>query len=169
MTLQISTEAIKILREKCGAGVMECRNALAETEGNVDKAFEALQAKGFLKAAKKAERVTGQGLVEAYVHNGGRVGALIELNCETDFVARTDEFKSLAHDVAMQVAAMCPLYLAENDRPADCEVEAESACLLLQPFIKDPSKSINDLITAVIARTGENIRLKRFARFELGG
>lgn len=167
--MQIPAETVKELRDKCGAGVMDCRNALIESEGNIDKAFEALQAKGFQKAAKKAERATGQGLVEAYVHTGGRVGAIIELNCETDFVARTDEFKELAHDIAMQVAAMCPLYLSENDRPTDCEAEAESACLLSQPFIKDPSKSINDLITEVIARTGENIRLKRFARFELGG
>ena len=143
---------------------MECRNALAEAGGDINKAFDALQARGFLKAAKKAERATGQGLVEAYVHTGGRVGAIIELNCETDFVARTEEFKRLAHDVAMQV-----LYLAETDRPADCEAEANSACLMLQPFIKDPSKSIKDLITEVIARTGENIRLKRFVRFELGG
>jgi elongation factor Ts len=167
--LQISAETVKELRDKCGAGVMDCRNALIEAEGNVDKAFEALQAKGFQKAAKKAERVTGQGVIEAYVHTGGRVGAIIELNCETDFVARTDEFKQLAHDVAMQVAAMCPVYLSDDERPEDCEEEASSVCLLSQPFIKDPSKSISDLITEVIARTGENIRLKRFARFELGG
>ena len=167
--MQISAEQVKELREKCGAGVMDCRNALIEAAGDINKAFDALQAKGFLKAAKKAERVTGQGLVEGYVHTGGRVGALIELNCETDFVARTEEFKKLAHEVAMQVAAMCPLYLSEADRPGDCEVEANSACLLLQPFIKDPSKTIRDLITETIARTGENIRLKRFVRFELGG
>jgi len=148
---------------------MECRNALVEARGDVNKAFDALQAKGFQKAAKKAERVTGQGLVEGYVHTGGRVGALIELNCETDFVARTEEFKKLAHDIAMQVAAMCPLYVAEADRPAGCEVEESSACLLLQPFIRDPSRTIRDLITDVIARTGENVRLKRFVRFELGG
>ncbi|MEL7562357.1 MAG: translation elongation factor Ts [Dehalogenimonas sp.] len=167
--MQISAEAVKQLREKCGAGVMECRNALIESQGDIDKAFDTLQAKGFLKAAKKAERVTGQGLVEGYVHTGGRVGALIELNCETDFVARTEEFKKLAHDIAMQVAAMCPLYLTEADRPADCEAEASAACLMTQPFIKDPSKTIKDLITDTIARTGENIRLKRFVRFELGG
>jgi elongation factor Ts len=167
--LQIPAEQVKELREKCGAGVMDCRNALIEAGGDINKAFDALQAKGFLKAAKKAERATGQGLVEGYVHTGGRVGALIELNCETDFVARTEEFKKLAHDVAMQVAAMCPVYLAEADRPADCEAEAGSACLMLQPFIKDPSKTIRDLITETIARTGENIRLKRFVRFELGG
>ncbi len=167
--MQISAEQVKELREKCGAGVMECRNALIESTGDVNKAFDALQAKGFLKAAKKAERITGQGLVEAYVHTGGRVGAIIELNCETDFVARTDEFKKLAHDIAMQVAAMCPVYLAETDRPEGCEVEANSACLMLQPFIKDPSKTIRSLITEGIARTGENIRLKRFVRFELGG
>ncbi|MGI2335701.1 MAG: translation elongation factor Ts [Dehalogenimonas sp.] len=167
--MQISAETVKELREKCGAGVMDCRNALIESEGNLDKAFEALQAKGFQKAAKKAERVTGQGLIEAYVHTGGRVGALVELNCETDFVARTEEFKKLAHEVAMQVAAMCPVYLSEADRPEDCEEDASSVCLLSQAYIKDPSKSINDLITEVIARTGENIRLKRFSRFELGG
>ncbi|TFG45816.1 MAG: elongation factor Ts [Dehalococcoidia bacterium] len=167
--MQISAETIKELREKCGAGVMDCRNALIEAEGDVNKAFDSLQVKGFQKAAKKADRVTGQGLIEAYIHTGGRVGSIIELNCETDFVARTDEVKRLAHDVAMQVAAMCPIYLSETDRPEDCETEAESACLLLQPFIKDSSKSINDLITEVIARTGENIRLKRFTRFELGG
>ncbi|MDV2990112.1 MAG: translation elongation factor Ts [Dehalogenimonas sp.] len=167
--MQIPAETVKELREKCGAGVMDCRNALIEAEGNVDKAFEALQAKGFQKAAKKAERVTGQGVIEAYVHTGGRVGALVELNCETDFVARTDEFKKLAHEVAMQVAAMCPIYLSEAERPEDCEEDAASVCLLSQAYIKDPSKSINDLITEVIARTGENIRLKRFARFELGG
>ncbi len=167
--MQIPAEQVKELREKCGAGVMDCRNALIEAGGDINKAFDALQAKGFLKAAKKAERVTGQGLVEGYIHTGGRVGALIELNCETDFVARTEEFKKLAHEIAMQVAAMCPLYLSEADRPTDCEVEVNSACLLTQPFIKDPSKTIRDLITETIARTGENIRLKRFVRFELGG
>ena len=167
--MQLSTETIRELREKCGAGVMDCRNALIAAEGNVEKALATLKEKGFAKAAKKAERETRQGLVEAYVHTGGKVGAMIELNCETDFVARTSEFKNLAHDIAMQVAAMCPLYVGEADRPAECEAPKESACLLLQPFIKDPGKSINDLIVEVIARTGENIRLRRFVRFELGG
>ncbi|ACZ61479.1 translation elongation factor Ts [Dehalococcoides mccartyi] len=167
--MAINAEQIKELREKCGAGVMECRNALVDANGNVEKAQEILREKGLVKAAKKAERETVQGIVESYIHTQGRIGALVELNCETDFVARTDAFKELAHNLAMQVAAMCPLYLSEEDRPADCEVEAANACLLLQPYIKDPSKTINGLIIETVAKVGENIRLKRFARFELGG
>jgi len=167
--LQISTEAIKTLREKCGAGVMDCRNALLECQGDQEKAIELLKEKGFRKAAKKAERKTSQGLVEAYIHTGGRVGAIIEINCETDFVARTDEFKELAHEISMQVAAMCPKYINKEEMPEDEELAPETACLLLQPYIRDPSKTVNDLIVEAIAKTGENIRLKRFARFELGG
>lgn len=167
--MQISTEAIKTLREKCGAGVMDCRNALLECQGNEDKAIEVLKEKGFRKAAKKAERETSEGLIEAYIHTGGRVGAMIEINCETDFVALTDEFKELAHELAMQVAAMCPKYITKEELPEDEEIAPETACLLLQPYIRDPSKTVNDLIVETIARTGENIRLKRFARFELGG
>ena len=167
--MQISAESIKTLREKCGAGVMDCRNALLECQGNQEKAIELLKEKGFRKAAKKAERVTSQGLVEAYIHTGGRVGAIIEINCETDFVARTDEFKELAHEISMQVAAMCPKYINKEEMAEDEEMAPETACLLLQPYIRDPSKTVNDLIVEAIAKTGENIRLKRFARFELGG
>ena len=167
--MQISTETIKALREKCGAGVMDCRNDLYECQGNEEKALEVLKEKGFRKAAKKAERETSEGLIEAYIHTGGRVGAMVEINCETDFVARTDEFKELAHELAMQVAAMCPRYITREELPEDEEVAPEATCLLLQPYIRDPSKTVNDLIVEAIARTGENIRLKRFARFELGG
>ncbi|MFC1962102.1 translation elongation factor Ts, partial [Chloroflexota bacterium] len=105
--MQISVEMVKNLREQCGAGIMECRGALLEAEGDIDQALQILKEKGFLKAEKKAQRETGQGLIEAYIHAGGRIGAMVEVNCETDFVARTDEFKNLAHDIAMQVAAMC--------------------------------------------------------------
>ncbi|MDD5127951.1 MAG: translation elongation factor Ts [Dehalococcoidales bacterium] len=167
--MEISTQAIKELRAKSGAGVMECRSALAVCEGDMEKAVQVLKEKGLLKAGKKADRTTAQGLVEAYIHTGGRVGAMVEVNCETDFVARTDEFKVLAHFLAMQVAALAPKYISQEDIPADAkDVDPQADCLLLQPFIKDPTKTVKDLIVETIARTGENIKIGRFARFELG-
>ena len=164
----ISTEMVKELRGQSGAGIMDCRNALLDTEGDVDKALQILKAKGLLKADKKSERATGQGMVEAYIHTGGRVGAIVELNCETDFVARTDEFKELAHCLAMQVTAMSPQFISEEDIPEGTDVEPQVACLLVQPFIKDPALTVKDLIVDTIAKVGENIRVGRFARFELG-
>ena len=167
--MEISTAHIKELREKCGAGVMDCRSALIETQGDLQKAAELLKERGCAKAAKKADRVTAHGLAETYVHTGGRVAAMVELNCETDFVARTDEFKRLAHEIAMQVAAMNPSFvLAEQVPPGTVIPEGEIICLLDQAFIKDPSKTIKDLMIEVIARVGENIRVSRFARFEVG-
>jgi elongation factor Ts len=167
--MEISTVHIKELREKSGAGVMDCRSALIETQGDLQKAGELLKERGCAKAAKKADRVTAHGLAETYVHTGGRVASMVELNCETDFVARTDEFKRLAHDIAMQVAAMNPSFVLAEQIPAGAIVpESEIICLLDQPFIKDPSKTIKDLIVEVIARVGENIRVSRFARFEVG-
>jgi elongation factor Ts len=148
---------------------MECRNALLEAEGNIAKALATLKEKGILKAEKKAERITAEGLVEAYVHTGGRIGALVEVNCETDFVARTDEFKELAHELAMQVAAMAPQYIAANEIPeGEDNVDPQSACLLEQQYIRDPGRTVRELIVEVIAKVGENIRVSRFARFELG-
>ncbi len=167
--MQIQTSSVKELRERCGAGIMDCRNALIEAKGDIDKAQKMLKAKGLLKAAKKANRATGQGLVEAYIHPGGRLGSLVELNCETDFVARTDEFKTLARELAMQVAAMCPQVISKDEMAEDSEETPKTACLMLQPYIRDPSKTIQDLITETIARVGENIRLKRFAHFEVSG
>jgi elongation factor Ts len=167
--LQVSVEIIKQLREQCGAGIMECRNALLEAEGNIAKALATLKEKGILKAEKKAERITAEGLVEAYVHTGGRIGALVEVNCETDFVARTDEFKELAHELAMQVAAMAPQYIAANEIPeGEDNADSQSACLLEQQYIRDPGRTVRELIVEVIAKVGENIRVSRFARFELG-
>jgi elongation factor Ts len=159
---------IKELRNQCGAGVMDCRNALLEVNGDVEKALQILKEKGLLKAQKRADRVTTQGLVEAYIHTGGRIGALIEVNCETDFVARTDEFKALAHELAMQVAALAPQFITEEEIPDGANVEPQVACLLLQPYIRDPGKTVRDVIIETIARVGENIRVRRFARFELG-
>ena len=168
MTLEVTTQTIKELREQCGAGIMDCRNALIHTEGDMEKALQMLKEKGLLKAQKKAERETSQGVVEAYIHTGGRIGALIELNCETDFVARTDEFKELAHCLVMQVAALSPQYVSEEELPEDTDADPQAACLLLQPYIKDPTKTIKDLIIETIAKVGENIKVNRFARFELG-
>lgn len=167
--MEITTVMIKELREQSGAGIMDCRTALMDTEGNMGKALEVLKEKGILKAEKKSERATGQGLVEAYIHTAGRIGAMVELNCETDFVARTDEFKELAHCLAMQVAALSPQYISEEDMPEEADVEPQEACLLLQPYIKDPDKTIKDIIIETITKTGENIKVSRFIRYELGG
>lgn len=166
--MEITTGMIKELREQSGAGIMDCRGALMDCEGNIEKALETLKEKGLLKAAKKSERTTGQGLVEAYIHTAGRIGAMIELNCETDFVARTDEFKELAHCLAMQVAALAPSYISEENIPEGEEVDPAEACLLSQQYIKDPTVTIKDIIIETIAKTGENIKVSRFCRYELG-
>ena len=166
--MQISIEMIKELRDQCGAGIMECRNTLLEVEGDVEKALQMLKEKGLLKAEKKAERATAQGLIEAYIHTGGRIGAIVEVNCETDFVARTDEFKELAHNLAMQVAALSPQFVTREEIPEGTDIEPQAACLLLQPYIRDPSLTVRDVIVETIAKVGENIKVSRFARFELG-
>ena len=158
---------IKDLREKTGAGVMDCRSALSSCEGNFDKAIEMLKAKGLAKAEKRAARATAAGIVETYIHTAGRIGAMVEVNCETDFVARTDQFKEMAHCLAMQVAAMAPVCVAKEDVPEGQQV-ADESILLLQPFIKDPTKLIKDVVAETIAKTGENIKVRRFIRFELG-
>jgi elongation factor Ts len=143
---------IKTLREKTQAGFADCKNALDEASGDMKKAEEILRKKGFEKAAKKSDRETGQGLIESYVHQNGKIGVLVSLLCETDFVARTDEFKTLGHEIAMQIAAM---------NPKTAEV------LLKQEYIRDSSRTIQDLITEAIAKLGENIRLKEFLRSEI--
>jgi elongation factor Ts len=167
--LEIPTTRVKELRDKSGAGIMTCRNALLEAEGDTERALQILKEKGILKAQKKAERATNQGLIEAYVHTGGRIGAMVEVNCETDFVARTDEFKELAHNLAMQVAAMPAQFISQDEVSGEKDdLDLETACLLLQPYIKDPTKTIQDVIIETIAKVGENIKITRFARFELG-
>ena len=166
--MKISVVKIKELRDQCGAGVMDCRNALLEAEGDTEKALQILKQKGFLQAQKKAKRSVTQGMIDAYIHTDGRIGAMVEVNCETDFVARTDEFKELAHNLAMQVAAMPPQFISIDDAPFGDTIEPEVACLLHQPYIKDLSKTVQDIITETIAKVGENIKVSRFARFELG-
>ncbi|HPN73500.1 MAG TPA: translation elongation factor Ts [Candidatus Omnitrophota bacterium] len=189
-------EAVKSLRFKTSAGMVECKDALKEANGDIDKAVEILRKKGIAKAAKKTDRVTSQGVIESYIHMGDRIGVLLEVNCETDFVARTEDFRKLTKDIAMQVAAANPLYVTREEAPAEAiEKEKEIAraqikdkpapvvekivegklekyysetCLLEQPFIKDPNLKIKDLLTQAIAKTGENIVVRRFSRFEIG-
>ena len=194
---EITAAAVKDLRERTGAGFMDCKNALVESDGDVEKAVGLLRERGLAAAAKKAGRDAREGLVSSYIHTGGRLGVLIEVNCETDFVARTDEFQRLVRDLAMQVAGMGPLYVDEGSIPADV-LEAKKAelladesvqkkpenirpqiidgqlkkwfsqvCLLDQPF-REEDRSVRDLITERIATIGENIRVRRFTRYALG-
>ncbi len=194
--MAITVEMVKELRERTGAGVLDCKNVLEEVEGDFDRAEKLLKKKGLAIAAKKADREAKEGLVEAYVHGGGKLGVLLELNCETDFVARTDDFRELAHDLAMQVAATSPQYVGQEDVPAEViererqrqreQIEGskpeevmerilegklkkfyEEVCLLEQPFIKDEGIAIGDLIAGKIAKLGENIKVRRFVRFQL--
>ncbi|MET0584826.1 MAG: translation elongation factor Ts [Candidatus Binatia bacterium] len=196
--MEVNANAVKELREKTGAGMMDCKKALAETGGDVQKAIDHLRQKGLAAAAKKADRVAADGAVGAYVHPGGKIGVLVEINCETDFVARTAEFQSLLKDIAMQVAAANPRYLRREEVPA-AELDKEKeiyrqqaletgkpekvvdkivegklerfyseACLLEQAFIKDPDKKVTDIVNESIGRLGENIQIRRFSRYHLG-
>jgi elongation factor Ts len=196
--MEISANVVKELRQKTGAGFMDCKKALAETGGDVEKAVDYLRQKGIAAAAKKADRVAADGAVGAYVHPGGKIGVLLEINCETDFVARNAEFQALLKDVAMQIAAANPRFVrreevspAELDREkgiyrqqaldsgkpekiVDKIVEGKmerfysEVCLLEQAFIKDPDHKVSDIINDAIARLGENIQVRRFARYHIG-
>jgi len=196
--MEVSADSVKELREKTGAGFMDCKKALAESAGDVEKAIDYLRKKGVAAAAKKSSRAAADGAVGAYVHPGGKIGVLLEINCETDFVARNAEFQTLLKDVAMQIAAANPRFVRREDVSAE-EFDREKAiyrqqaldsskpekivdkivegkmerfysevCLLEQPFIKDPDRKISDLINDAIARLGENILVRRFARYQLG-
>lgn len=196
--MPISASQVKELRAKTGAGVMDCRSALEEANGDLEKAQQLLRAKGLAAAGRKSGRVVKEGLVTSYIHGEGRLGVLVEVNCETDFVARTQDFKTLARDIAMQVAASDPRYVSREDVPEDvvaaeraahlakaraegktgsvAEAAAdeqlqkfyETVCLLNQPFIRDQGQTVGDVVKEVIARTGENIQVRRFVRFRLG-
>ena len=187
--MAVTSEMIKTLRARTGAGVMDCRRALEEAKGDIDRAAELLRAKGMAEAAKRSGRTASEGVVEAYVHTGGRLGALVELNCETDFVARTDEFQKLARELAMQIAATAPQFVSKDDVPADDLAERrkalagegdgadvdqrlaqwlEEVALLDQPYIRDASRRVRDVIGDTQARVGEHIQVRRFARFKLG-
>ena len=166
--MEVTAELIRSLREQTGAGFLECKQTLHATNGDLDKAMEALRLKGHAQAAKRAERAITQGLIESYIHTGGRVGALVELACETDFVARIPEFQELAHDIAMQVAAMAPAYLDQNEIEEGESRPAAQVSLLQQPFIKDNSRSVGEMVQDLAAKVGENVKVLRFARLALG-
>jgi elongation factor Ts len=178
VTAQITAGAVKALRDATGAGPLDCKQALTETGGDMERAKAILREKGLARGAKVAERATDQGIVESYIHSSGgvgRIGALVELNCETDFVARTDEFRELAREVARQVVAMNPRFISPEEATPELiaadELQPEQVqamSLLSQPYVRDDSRTIGQLITEAVARTGENIRVRRFARFELG-
>ncbi len=196
--MSISAADVKALRERTGAGIMDCKKALAETNGDVEKAIEYLRKKGAAMAQKKQGRATNEGLIEAYIHPGSRLGVLVEVNCETDFVAKTDDFRQLARDIAMQIAATNPIAVRREDVPEEV-IEREKEIyreqmknqnkpdhiiekivegklekfyqenvLLEQHFVKNPDKTVKELITDAIAKLGENIGVRRFVRFELG-
>jgi elongation factor Ts len=192
----ITAQMVSALREKTGAGLMDCKRALTESGGDADQAETLLRKKGMAQAAKKAGRATSEGLIESYIHLGGKVGVLIEVNCETDFVAKTDDFKSLCRDLCLQIAAANPTVVSREEVPAELlEKEKEIAeaqaagkpppaiqkivegklekyystvCLLDQPFVKNPDQTINDLLTAMIHKLGENLNVNRFARYQVG-
>jgi elongation factor Ts len=163
-----STEDVKRLRELTGAGMLDCKKALDEANGDFDKAKEVLRKKGFEASAKRADRATGEGVIAHYIHHNQRLGALVEINCESDFVARTDDFRKLAQQIALQVAGANPLYISQEEMTDGAEGDPKDVVLLLQPFVQDESRTIQDLITETIGKTGENVRVRRFARFELG-
>ncbi|HEY5000572.1 MAG TPA: translation elongation factor Ts [Candidatus Cryosericum sp.] len=195
----IDMESVKTLRERTGAGVLDCKKALVACDGNIDKAIDVLREKGLAKAISKSSREAGDGMVFTYIHAGGKLGVLVELNCETDFVAKTEDFQGLGKEIAIQVAATDPSFIRPEEVPADVvehekglyrvQLEAERKpeqvwdkiiegkigayykenCLMQQPYIRDESKTIEELIKAMIAKTGENIVVARFARFKIGG
>jgi elongation factor Ts len=196
--MQVTAQMVKELRERTGAGMMDCKAALAETGGDMDKAVDLLRKKGLAAAAKKAGRVAAEGVVGSYIHAGGKIGVLIEVNCETDFVAKTEEFQQLVRDIAMHVAASEPRFVRREEVTADIlEREREiyreqaaasgkpanviekiaegkmekfyaEACLLEQPFVKNPDQTVGQLVTEAVAKIGENIQVRRFVRYKLG-
>jgi elongation factor Ts len=196
--MAVSASLVKELRERTGVGMMDCKKALIETSGDLEKASEYLREKGLAAAAKKAGRIAAEGRVEAYIHGAGRIGVLVEINCETDFVAKTDEFKDFTRDIAMQIAASKPDFVRREDIPADfiakekeilraqalnegkpekivekmvagrLEKYYKEVCLLEQPFIKDPDITVGQLLTEKISKIGENVTVRRFTRYEMG-
>ncbi len=164
----ISADIIKELRTRTGAGIMDCKRALEDAQGDMDQAVALLRERGIATVAKKASRAANEGLIETYVHAGGRIGVIVELNCETDFVARTDDFKELAHDIALQIAAMNPQAI-DDERPLDdLDTSAGEPRLVHQPFVKDSGRTIGSLLTDTAARVGENVLIRRFVRYGLG-
>ena len=166
--MAVSVELVRILRDQTGAGIMECKEALESSDGDLERATVVLREKGRASVAKRVGRAINEGVIETYLHTGGRVGAMVELGCETDFVARTEEFLKLAHDIAMQVAAMGPVYVDQDDiEEGDTRPPAQIS-LMQQPFIKNNSSSVGEMVRELAAKVGENIRVVRFNRLEVG-
>ena len=196
MSTPVTAKMVNDLRFQTGAGLLDCKNALVESKGNVEEAITILRKKGAASAAKKADRTTKEGLVESYIHHSGKVGVLIEVNCETDFVARNEGFKAFVKDLCLQISATSPLYVSRDQVPEDeiakerdiaaAQVQGKppaaaqkivdgklekyysTVCLLDQPFVKVPEKTVKELLTETIAKTGENIQVRRFVRYQLG-
>jgi elongation factor Ts len=198
MTVKITSQMVKELRDKTNAGMMDCKKALGETDGDMEKAVDLLRQKGLAVAAKRADRATSEGVIECYIHAGGKIGVMVEVGCETDFVAKTDDFKAFAKDIALHVAAINPLALTREEIPAELverekEIYVSQAkesgkpdniiekivtgkiekylsenCLMDQKFVKNPDLTVQDLLNELIAKMGENISVKRFARFQIG-
>jgi len=168
--MEITASKVKELRARTGAGVMDCRHALREAGGDLERAVTLLRAQGLALAEKKSGRTTREGLIEAYIHGGGRLGVLVEVNCETDFVARTEDFRRLARELAMQVAAGDPQYVSREEVPEERREDPNlrEVILLEQPYIRDERKMVKDLLTETVAKVGENIQVRRFARFRVG-
>lgn len=166
--MDITAAMVKSLREKTGAGIMDSKRALEEADGDEAKAVDILREKGLASAAKRAGRATSEGVIESYIHSGGRVGALVQLSSETDFVARTDEFSELARELAMQVAAMNPKYVDRDSVPEDAGEVGDDELLMEQAYIRDPGQTVGDLVKVLAGKTGENVHVGRFARYELG-
>ncbi len=194
--MKVDIELVKQLRRSTLASIVDCKKALEETGCDLDKSVDVLRKKGSIKAARKASRETAEGIIHSYIHLGSKIGVLLELNCETDFVAKTDEFKNLAQDIALQIAAASPLYIKQEEVPQELIDRERSIyeaqinnkpkqiidkivdgklnkyyseiCLLLQPFVKDPQITVKDIIVQCIAKTGENITMKRFIRYQIG-
>ena len=167
--MEVTVDMIKHLRQETGAGIMDCKRALENAEGDTKRAEQFLRQKGLADASKRVGRETREGLVEAYIHTGGRLGALVEVDCETDFVARTQEMKTLAHDLAMQVAAMpSTSYVDRSEVKDDDPRPIEETSLLDQSYIKDPSRTVRDVVEEVMGKVGENLKVRRFSRFALG-
>ena len=166
--MAVSVELVRTLRDQTGAGIMDCKEALVTSGGDLEKAVLALREKGIAGVAKRVGRATNEGVIETYLHTGGRVGAMVELGCETDFVARTDEFQKLAHDIAMQVAAMGPVYVDQDEiEEGDARPPAQIS-LMQQPFIKNSSSSVGEMVKELAAKVGENVRVVRFSRLAVG-
>jgi elongation factor Ts len=165
--MPVSAGDVKKLRDLTGAGMLDCRRR-SKKPPVTEKAREQLKQKGFAAAAKRAERETVEGMIASYIHHNHRYGSLVEVNCESDFVARTTDFKELVQQLTLHIAAAGPLYVSAEDMPEGSDEDPKDVCLLLQPYVKDESKTVQDLVTETISKTGENIRVRRFARFELG-